>query len=522
MPEIVFKVRCQTEMGEDVRVVGSVPALGSWNPALALRMQTDANSYPLWKSGSGLVVDADIEYKYVVARAASEGEVRWEDCSNRRIPVTPTVGHGNDILTVEDCFGDDRLQNICITTAAPAVTPKRNTKCVLPQTQTQPDAPETPRKTLKHLDGQAGDEPLQPLKQIGSSIFFNTLDEDGSNPGSPVATPSTSFSKLTPDSPKTEPKVDSGGAPLLRLKSGSMLTDGGMSLRAGAHYKPKDTSKDGEDAFFIRGPAVGIADGVGDLERFIGHSSRAFAEQLMQGCEGHVTSECDVHDKNDQCSPPSKTAMEIFKKGYATVNCHGATTALVTVLDSNQRRLGIASLGDSGLMILRRRGGSQVESGEPQLNIIFKTPAQQHAFNFPFQLCRAPPQMKAKMKKQPDQPHDAAVFDVDVEEGDLVLVYTDGISDNLTDNEILKHLNGLPENVIRDPNQTARILVSAAYERSCDDEAETPFTMEARLAGWHQCRGGKQDDMTCVAAWVTVDTNFQSGGYPRNDRLVAG
>lgn len=279
-----------------------------------------------------------------------------------------------------------------------------------------------------------------------------------------------------------------------------------LSLRASATMKPKDSSKEGEDACFVHdaAPVLGIADGVGDLARYLGNSSKVFATMLMLHCEGEVT---DVVASCDPLGPPSATAVEIFNKGYSKVTCHGATTALVTYLDSKQRRLGIASLGDSGLMVLRRGVVSLVDGSVcPNLSIIFKTPTQQHSFNLPFQLCRVPAYMAAKLKQDPDQPSDSALFDVEVQEGDLVVLYTDGLSDNLHDEEIEQHVNGLPKEALGDPKQISEVLVSAAYERSHEDDAWTPFAKEASFAGWRpaEALGGKQDDITCIAAWVTM------------------
>lgn len=645
MPEIVvdFQVKCQTEPGEDVRIVGTSFRLGDWSPERGIRLTTNSSTYPLWRADS-IVLPAHeaLEYKYVVVRAAS-GEVQWEDCANRPVPTISPTGHGQDIVTIEDFFGDDRVQHISIQTVAMKTNPESIERVAQnPQEFSQPEVNAQPFSGIHK-------EEMKPLKQVGSSIFFDTLPDDEDEPDAPyahtevngtspkfgvptcssvewlnkgvgnhsgAATESTrtisgnnsekgssrseedlmvtwphnagtmsvhvlgSFTQppwqqridmslcrvsgvwwvslveacpgildracdhefkflvngsswcvhqemkrrtsadgnennllcvtqdLVYQNEHVDLEVPPNFAGMPRLKSGACLIDSLMSLNADAVYKPKDTSKDGEDAFFIGAPVLGIADGVGGLEKYLGHSSRAFAEQLMNACEAEVDAHIQWAQVQNQMSPPSKSAMEIFRKGYTKVTCHGASTALVAYLDSNQHRLGVASLGDSGLMVLRR---CQAKLGDKpaDFSIIFKTPAQQHAFNFPFQLCRVSNQLRAQFVQEPDSPESAATFDIEVEQGDLILVYTDGLDDNLTDDEILQHLNGLSPKILDSPKSIAQALVAAAYERSHDDEAITPFAQQARLAGYPgpQCRGGKQDDITCIAAWVTQESD---------------
>mmetsp|Transcript_30197 Transcript_30197/g.54820 ORF Transcript_30197/g.54820 Transcript_30197/m.54820 type:complete len:442 (-) Transcript_30197:42-1367(-) len=93
-----------TALGEQVAIVGSCGALGNWNPAKCLRLDTrppcgtpDAASgaidrirkkpFPVWSTCAELPL-GDLEYKYVVVKG--EGEVSWEGDlggPNRKISV---------------------------------------------------------------------------------------------------------------------------------------------------------------------------------------------------------------------------------------------------------------------------------------------------------------------------------------------------------------------------------------------------------------------------------------------------
>ena len=61
----------QTRLGEIVKVTGSGPELGNWNPANALTMYTNDHEYPIWRAG--IIIDPNMqpdpeifEYKYII------------------------------------------------------------------------------------------------------------------------------------------------------------------------------------------------------------------------------------------------------------------------------------------------------------------------------------------------------------------------------------------------------------------------------------------------------------------------
>lgn len=124
------------------------------------------------------------------------------------------------------------------------------------------------------------------------------------------------------------------------------------------------------------------------------------------------------------------------------------------------------------------------------------------------------------MERQPkdrrlDSPEDSQLYSFCVQEGDLLILGTDGVFDNLHVHEVLQLASRAtsPREVVEDglsrgytdPVQLATSIVRAAYHRSLDRDARTPFGEHARQAGLYH-RGGKMDDITCVCAWlVTVE-----------------
>ena len=128
--------------------------------------------------------------------------------------------------------------------------------------------------------------------------------------------------------------------------------------------------------------------------------------------------------------------------------------------------------------------------------LIFRTEEQQHAFNFPFQLGT----------QSGDRPADALSFSVSVSEGDIVILGTDGLYDNLFDEDILQVVKLECEGrnpVTIDPKRITDILLKKAREVAEDNRtAVSPFEQRAIQEGMYY-RGGKMDDITVIAGVVS-------------------
>jgi len=85
MPEVKFKVKCQTTPGESVVVVGSAASTGDWDPTKSkVALKTDASSYPLWSGSTDLNGGSTLEFKFAVVK---DGNARWEGIPNRSLLV---------------------------------------------------------------------------------------------------------------------------------------------------------------------------------------------------------------------------------------------------------------------------------------------------------------------------------------------------------------------------------------------------------------------------------------------------
>ncbi|KAF8820527.1 serine/threonine specific protein phosphatase, partial [Cardiosporidium cionae] len=260
---------------------------------------------------------------------------------------------------------------------------------------------------------------------------------------------------------------------------------------------------------------VGVADGVGEWES-IGLNPRLFAEELMQGC-----SEAFLNYNGDESAIEEK-AMNILQRGYDSTRSFGSSTALIVCLDEKGERIGVSNLGDSTMILLHPQRSDN-------MSCVYRTKEQQHQFNCPYQLSRLPkPEdyeaLKAEgkdllvrvLQKSTMLPQDTPVMasscELKVTEGDLIILGTDGVFDNLYDFEIcdlanlaLSPFEGLlvqRPDMITSPRTLATAIAEAASYRSKDMAAKTPFMKHARECGTNYI-GGKLDDITVVACWVT-------------------
>lgn len=98
------------------------------------------------------------------------------------------------------------------------------------------------------------------------------------------------------------------------------------------------------------------------------------------------------------------------------------------------------------------------------------------------------------------------VFSLQVAAGDVIVAGTDGLFDNLYDNELM----GVVVHSTRAglaPQVTAENIVALARERAGDRNRQTPFSTAAQEAGF-RFYGGKMDDITVIVSYIT---NAKSG-----------
>jgi alpha-amylase len=92
--QATFDEYATTTYGQNVYVVGSIPALGSWNTGSAVALSSA--SYPTWSTTVTLPANTSFEYKYI--KKNTDGSISWESDPNR------AASTGTAALTLNDSW----------------------------------------------------------------------------------------------------------------------------------------------------------------------------------------------------------------------------------------------------------------------------------------------------------------------------------------------------------------------------------------------------------------------------------
>ncbi|KAL0905539.1 hypothetical protein M5K25_023966 [Dendrobium thyrsiflorum] len=252
------------------------------------------------------------------------------------------------------------------------------------------------------------------------------------------------------------------------------LGDRSLKLLSGSCYLPHPDKEatGGEDAHFLCDDeqVIGVADGVGGWAD-LGVDAGQYAKELMSNAVSAIQDE-----PKGLINP-----LRVLEKAYSRTKAKGSSTACIIAL-TNQG-IHAVNLGDSGFIVVREGC------------TIFRSPVQQHDFNFTYQL---------ESDNGSDLPSSAQVFTFPVESGDVIVAGTDGLFDNLYNTDI----NGIVVHAVRarlGPQVTAQKIAALARQRAQDKNRQTPFSTAAQDAGYRYY-GGKLDDITVVVSYVTFNT----------------
>ena len=230
---------------------------------------------------------------------------------------------------------------------------------------------------------------------------------------------------------------------------------------------------------------IGVADGVGGWKLY-GVDPSKFSRQLMQNCERLVKS------GQFNCKQPAGLLANAYNEmKNSNEKAFGSSTACVAMVGHNSGTMYTANMGDSGLLVVR--DGIFVHG----------TDEQTHCFNTPFQLSLPPPE-HMEQGTLIDSPNDADLYKFKVQYGDIILLGTDGVFDNVDINLLLKLINSLNKNN-NDVNALQRCcdsIVLKAQELSRNQTFLSPFAKNAMYHGYRDMFGGKEDDITVVLATV--------------------
>jgi len=243
-----------------------------------------------------------------------------------------------------------------------------------------------------------------------------------------------------------------------------------LKLLSGSCYLPHPAKEatGGEDAHFISidEHVIGVADGVGGWAD-LGVDAGLYAKELMRN------SMSAIKDEPEGTIDPTR----VLEKAYISTKARGSSTACIITL--KDQGIHAVNLGDSGFVVVRDG------------RTVLRSPSQQHDFNFTYQL---------ESGGGSDLPSSAQVFHFPVAPGDVIVAGTDGLFDNLYNNEI----SGVIVEALRvglEPQIAAQKIAALARQRATDKNRQSPFASAAQEAGYRYY-GGKLDDITVVVSYV--------------------
>ncbi|OII78244.1 hypothetical protein cand_034690 [Cryptosporidium andersoni] len=326
------------------------------------------------------------------------------------------------------------------------------------------------------------------------------------------------------------------------------------------------------DAWLVSWNLLGVADGVSSVESE-GYDPSQLPQELLRNC----IELCNLRESNrmrfDSASEAIFREHEIpyisyeFLKQIVSRSCcnctsYGSTTCLLCFLDGNQ--LWITNVGDSQLIILRPSNYHTCELPKiPDISdssirkpltgnsrcrlpnnviiggyqIVARSEVQQHFFNCPYQLTIMPDLDCSSEEILKRSANSIQSLRVDVNVGDMIIMGTDGIFDNIFDEDMIDIANRAEKNYsniyyhnpILLADIIARELVNFAL-KAADPVAPgckakvTPFSEGALIDVNRHIEGGKPDDITVIVAFVhsnnsTNKTSTEPAIHRMNDYI---
>ncbi|CAA7271708.1 unnamed protein product [Cyclocybe aegerita] len=277
----------------------------------------------------------------------------------------------------------------------------------------------------------------------------------------------------------------------------------------------------GEDFFFVQemrnssGVSFGVADGVGGWVDS-GYDPALFSQALMYHAHRYSRNawagepEIDPtmdYEEREQIEGWEMTPFECLDLAYGGVLREkyvqaGSSTACIISLNASSGVLRSANLGDSGYSIIR------------STSVIHRQRAQTHFFNCPKQLTKLPANAGRKFARAcVDSPGEADTYETKLRDGDIVVAYTDGFSDNVFPSEmvticsLVARTGGTEDEQVQ--NMADRMV---EYARQCmkSKTRVSPFERDASRQGMY-FRGGKPDefvDLSPLTLPITHDLRF--------------
>lgn len=282
------------------------------------------------------------------------------------------------------------------------------------------------------------------------------------------------------------------------------------------HPKKMSLGHKDADATLASPMVLGVADGVSQLEEF-GMDASELPQELLRVCEDLGMNQL-IPDRPVNPQDAYRGPVSLLKEAYEETESLGSTTILLAVLDNSTRIHGklhpmvaVLTIGDCEMLMMRRLDGRQ-----SPLRAVFHTEMQRidgHS-QTPLQLARVDervdPEFDEELALEVIE-RGSAVHCVSAYEGDIIVLGSDGVFDNLYLEEIVEIVNeALP---IPKPGPfvaTQPVLLSHLARRLVDEAHAKSEVGPYGLPDTPIGLGGKMDDTSVVVGEVVEWTKAHS------------
>jgi protein phosphatase PTC7 len=271
------------------------------------------------------------------------------------------------------------------------------------------------------------------------------------------------------------------------------------------------------DATLCSPMLVAVADGVSQIEEF-GIDASELPNELLNAVEELAVSQLLPGQETDEyCGP-----ITMMKDAYEATECLGSTTVLTAIMDNSTRihgklhpMIAVCSIGDCEILILRR-------GQDGRLQPVFHTEMQRIDGNAqsPLQLARVDdsvdpdfdPSIAVEVIERGSAVHCVSAF-----EGDIVILGSDGVFDNLFVDEIVAICESMIPYSPTGKNfcpADRQLLGEVATRCVMDSHAKTrPVNGQYKQAPIGP--GGKIDDTSCLVGQVVEWTEAHGEAWAK-------
>ena len=251
---------------------------------------------------------------------------------------------------------------------------------------------------------------------------------------------------------------------------------------------PHDEKKHrgGEDAAGASDTILVVADGVGGWAK----------HKVNPGLYSKLLTETII-----QLAPKNQSLLELVHEANWIAASKHLGSATCTVLKvSGKSTISALNIGDSGYSIHRI---NKTTENDFAVKLLFSSEPGQRQFNFPYQIGGKYGDVVAEV---------AQISTHEFQDGDIIIVYSDGVSDNLYPEEFhpcIENYLVLDDEPSLSYSLVADCIARTAYWLGKDPNFNSPFAKGARAAGWGNYKGGKHDDISVVVAQIFQGTKVE-------------